>query len=277
MKYLCFRFDVDTHKCIRDGVPNLLKLAGYHNIKFTFFINVGRAVDRLQFLKKRINNSQKTDIKCLSSFTKLGLKDYLIISLFNPLIGTSFTEKIKLISKYRHEIGLHGGTNHETWFNNSKFWSTEKIKKELLWAKNMLNNITPEERLTGFASPGWNGSGKINGILNKLGFLYAADTHTDKPFEKIVKSKSLNEIPTNISGEPGGVGYLEHCRALKMSDSQILLDFKEKLDARKKLAVVYDHPYYAGTKEIALLGKMIKLAKKMSISIIMMREMLNRL
>lgn len=277
MKYLCFRFDVDTHKCIRDGVPNLLKLAKQLDVKFTFFINVGQAVDWFQFLKNTTDKSSRSNIKCLSAITKLGLKDYLIISLFNPIIGINFAEKIKSISQQKHEIGLHGGKNHQTWFNNAKSWSTAKITEEIFWARNTLNNINPREQLIGFASPGWNGSDKINGILHKLGFLYVSDTHTDKPFEKIVRSKGLSKIPTNIAGEPGGVGYLEYCRALKMSDSQILLDFKEKLDTRKKLAVVYDHPYYTGTKEIILLKKMIRLAKDMRISIITMKESLYKL
>lgn len=276
MKYLCFRFDVDTHKCIRDGVPNLLTLAKDQHVKFTFFINVGKAIDRWHLLKSSFKKNQKKNIKSLSPITKLGLKDYLIISLLNPFIGMKYANDIKMISKHGHEIGLHGGMNHQTWFNDAKSWSAEKIKKELLWAMNILNHIN-KKPVIGFTSPGWNGSYKINSVLKQLGFLYVSDIHSSKPIEKIIETKGLTKIPTNIAGEPGGVGYLEHCRALKMTDSQILADFKDKLDRRKKLAVIYDHPYYAGVKELILLKKMIELAKNMSVSIIMMKEILNKL
>lgn len=275
MKYLSFRFDVDTHKCLRDGVPNLLKLAKQHGVKFTFFINVGQAVNRLDFFKGKLRGTQKKGITSLSPITKLGIKDYLIISLFNPYIGSSYPEKVKMIAKYGHEIGLHGGTNHQTWLENAKKWQPERIEKELLFGIKFLKNLNNKD-VIGFASPGWNGSAKINRILKKLGFLYVADTHTDKIYEKITVTKNLKEIPTNITGEPGGVGYLEHCRAKKMDDEQILGDFKKKLVERKKLAVLYDHPYFAGTKEIALLGRMIKLAKEMSFNIIMLKDIINK-
>ena len=254
MKHLCFRFDIDTHKCIRDGVPNLLKLAKYHKLKFTFFINVGQAVDRLHFFQSKIKHSGQK-IKTLSPLAKLGLKEYLYLCLLNPFIG-KYTREIRMIYQSGHEVGLHGGKNHQAWFNNAKSWSKDRIKNEILWALNILNKID-KKPIKGFASPGWNGSSRINSVLRELGFLYVSDKHFNKPYEKITQTEGLKEIPTNISGEPGGVGYLEHCRALKMNDSQILEDFKDKLIARKKLTVVYDHPYFAGVKELALLGKMI--------------------
>lgn len=37
MNRLVFRFDVDTHKCIRDGVPNLLEISDEMDVPFTFF------------------------------------------------------------------------------------------------------------------------------------------------------------------------------------------------------------------------------------------------
>ena len=44
-KLVC-RFDIDTHKCIRDGVPNLLEISEERNVRFTFFLNAGRAISR---------------------------------------------------------------------------------------------------------------------------------------------------------------------------------------------------------------------------------------
>ena len=275
MKYLCFRFDVDTHKCLRDGVPNLLQLAQYHKVKFTFFLNVGQAVDRLHFIQNTLKKKQETDVKSLSPLTKLGIKDYVFLSFINPLIGEGCAENIKKISKSGHEIGLHGGRNHQSWSMDAQNWPSRKIEHELKWGIGVLMKIDNKKPI-GFASPGWNGSVKINRILHKLGFRYVSDVHSDQALEKITFSEGIIQIPTNIAGEPGGVGYLEYCRAIRMNDSQILEDFKKKLTERKRLAVIYDHPFYSGVRELNLLGEMIKLAKDMNIRIVTMEEILNK-
>ena len=52
MKYIAFRFDIDTHKCIQVGVPNLIRLATELDTPFTFFINMGRGTSRRNVIKK---------------------------------------------------------------------------------------------------------------------------------------------------------------------------------------------------------------------------------
>lgn len=273
MKYFCFRFDVDTHKCLKEGVPNLLKLGKKLHIKFTFFINFGQALDHREFIKERILNlKQSSPANSLSAFAKLGLWDSLVLTLFNPYIGKNNLSIIQNILKSNHEIGLHGGKNHETWLRNAKKWPKKTIKKEIVWGHNILKSIFSGKSVCGFASPGFNGSSKINKILHELGFSYVADIHSGKPVERISIVNKLKQIPTNITGEPGGVGYIEYCRALGMTDLEILEDFEKKLQKRKRLAVVYDHPYYAGTKELNLVEQMIKLVKKLGYKIVTMEE-----
>lgn len=45
MSTIAFRFDVDTHKCIRDGVEHLLALSSKYEAPFTFFLNTGCSID----------------------------------------------------------------------------------------------------------------------------------------------------------------------------------------------------------------------------------------
>lgn len=55
-KRFVFRFDIDTHKCIRDGVPNLLAIFKEYNVPCTFFLNTGKSVsfwDSLGYLLKK--------------------------------------------------------------------------------------------------------------------------------------------------------------------------------------------------------------------------------
>lgn len=273
MKYFCFRFDVDTHKCLRDGVPNLIKLANELNVKFTFFVNFGKTFDHFSFIKSRLKSSKKNvHSNSLPAHVKLGLKDTLQVLLLNPTIGKHNPEILKEIVKSGHELGLHGGSNHEDWLKNASRWSSKKTEAEILWGYNQLRKYIRANTIYGFASPGFTTSNKVNRILSDLGFAYVADIHSDNPIEKIVKKNNLKLIPTNILGEPHGVGYIEHCRVLGMEDLQILSDFKNKLLKRKKLAIVYDHPYYAGVEELNLIREMINIVKKMNFKIVTMRE-----
>jgi peptidoglycan/xylan/chitin deacetylase (PgdA/CDA1 family) len=271
MKYFCLRFDVETHKCLRDGVPKLLDLAKKFDVKFTFFVNFGQAVNRIAFLNSRLKQTNLNE-KTLSAWKKLGWRDYLYISLFNPIIGDKELESIKALQKSGHEIGLHGGKNHESWFRFSKIWTSKRIKEEISWSMNQLQRTGGKDFCQGFASPGWSGSEKIYKILPEFGFTYTADIHTNEVFEKVQKIHGIKNVPTNITGEPGGVGYIEHCRACHMSNSEIMNDFRSKLIRRKRLAVTYDHPYYAGIYEIELLENMLSLVKKMGYKIVTMKE-----
>lgn len=278
MKYFCFRFDVDTHKCLQEGVPPLLSLARDLNVKFTFFVNFGQAVNRASFLGTMIKKTRRiVKTKSLSALTKLGVKDYVFISLFNPFIGEGDPSILKNTIKDGHELGLHGGKNHETWSRYAHRWTVEEIRNELIWGREQIKRISDREPISGFASPSWNGSEKINNILREFNFTYVADIHSDQPIETVLMRKGLKYIPTNIAGEPEGVGYIEYCRASRMCDAEILSDFQNKLKVRKKLATVYDHPYYVGIKELNLVKSMIQMAKAMDYKIVTMREIAKNL
>lgn len=54
MKRLVFRFDIDTHKCIRDGVPKLLDIAKEYNLGFSFFLNTGKSISFKESLKEML-------------------------------------------------------------------------------------------------------------------------------------------------------------------------------------------------------------------------------
>ena len=116
----------------------------------------------------------------------------------------------------------------------------------------------------------------MHSILESLGFKYVADLHGDV-FDEIKKARSVSnlfQVPTNILGEPGGVGYIENLRARGMGDKFILKDFESKLKKRK-IAVVYEHPSYAGIKELPMVEKMIRSAQSMGFRITTLRDIVN--
>jgi hypothetical protein len=55
-----------------------------------------------------------------------------------------------------------------------------------------------------------------------------------------------------------------------MNDSSILKNFSKRLDG-KTLAVIYDHPYYAGIKELPILKAMIKIVQARGFQIVTLK------
>ncbi len=279
MKYFCFRFDVDTPKCIKKGVPNLISLSKKLDVPFTFFINMGRGTSRWSFIKKIIPFSSKsiphTTFK-LSNLKKLGLWDYFIMALFNPQVGNSHPHIIKSLKKAGHEVGLHGGSNHGEWQNESHSWGNQKFFKEIIPALNSLTKFLGERPL-GFSSPGWCGSNDLNTILESLDFYYVADAYGGN-LQNITCAKNtsnLLQVPTNILGEPGGIAYLESLRARNMNDNEILKDFSSKLDERF-FAVLYDHPYYAGIQELPMMEMMVDLVRSKGFQIVTLKTLVEK-
>ena len=135
--------------------------------------------------------------------------------------------------------------------------------------------------VSSFSSPGWQGSAALHNVLLELGFDLVADQHGHALdcITRIAKNGGLLSVPTNMTGEPGGVGYIEHLRALGMDDDAAVEKFKKDLTAKNKFAVAYDHPYFAGRSELNLVEKMVLTARDCGYSVVTMNEiatLLNR-
>lgn len=279
-KLICFRFDVDTPLCIGSGVPALVALAKEHRVKFTFFFNMGHSVsrwDQIRDLLSRRNKNAGIQIRKLSSLEKLGLRRYLEIATFNSKVGCSNPECIVQAFREGHEIGLHGGKNHGLWQRHAQAWTSDRLYDEIRWGKTQLERILGEN-VASFSSPGWNGSALLNEILAELGFKYAADIHSSKTqtIGHCGNGKVILTVPTNLVGEPGGVGYLEWLSAQGLGFNDSLRQFEKNLESFQKLAVLYDHPCYAGTKAIELVGSIVDLAKKKGFEVVTIHEAVDR-
>lgn len=116
-KRLAFRFDIDTHKCIRDGVPALLDLARQEEVSYTFFLNCGRSISVLHSLStvvRRPNCVNEEEVQMMSAIQKLGKRDYIIAATVNPIIS-NYRGVVREIVQSGSELGLHGGRNHARW------------------------------------------------------------------------------------------------------------------------------------------------------------------
>ena len=279
MKYFCFRFDVDTPKCIKKGVPNLISFSKKLDVPFTFFINMGRGTSRWSYIKKTLpfgNKSIAHTTPKLSNLKKLGLWNYFLMALMNPKVGNSHPNIIKSLKKAGHEVGLHGGSNHGEWQNESHTWEKQKIFQEISPALDSLARFLGERPL-GFSSPGWRGSNDLNAILESLDFQYVADAHGEnlKNITYAQNTRNLLQVPTNILGD-GGIAYLENLRARKMDDDAILKDFSSKLD-KQFFAVLYGHPYYAGIKELPMMEMMVNLVRSKGFQIVTLKTLVEKI
>ncbi|MFT3982364.1 MAG: polysaccharide deacetylase family protein [Lachnospiraceae bacterium] len=243
MSKIVFRFDIDTHKCIRNGVPNLLNISKKYNVDFTFFLNTGRAIDICDSLKQ--NKSKKDAEDCmLSAKEKFGLLDYIECAIFNPDI-LNYKESVKRLLESSCEVGLHGGSNHALWHRNAKKWSKEKLAKEILQAISKIKKIDSSYNLSGFASPGWNRPSLLPDLLQEYNFLYYGDWYSYGEKNIINKDTNPTLVGVNLLSKNGGIAYFENCIALGMNSEEILLDFIKFVETHP-ITIIYDHPYFAG-------------------------------
>jgi peptidoglycan/xylan/chitin deacetylase (PgdA/CDA1 family) len=260
-KQIIFRFDVDTHVCLKDGVPNLINLAARYNIKFTFFVNTGRSIHHGLQLKRRLGIGKESDFhetSLLSARRKLGNKGFIEALLINPRLAKHWSENINAIIESGHELGLHGGRNHDQWHREHYKCTSVEIENDIKWGLQQLNQATRKDyKVIGFSSPGWASSSELPKVLAKI-----------KKIEKIYS------LPTNMIAEPGGVSLLDHWVSLGFGKSEIIKKFEDLLRQRERLAVFYEHPYFAGREGLPLLDAAIQKALDLGYNFLTFRDLL---
>jgi len=262
MKKLVLRFDIDTYRCINQGVPNLLDLARQEQVKFTFFCNMGRAVSRVALLKKliRSDRSRQTEDSApkLATAAKLGYPEIIRTLLLNPKVGCSRPDLVRRIREEGHDLGLHGGRNHGAWQHGFRNWQPGRIRGEVSAGCAMFQAVvgTPP---TLFSSPGWQGSDELNSILAEMGFKASADRHGTSE-NTVEQLNGFRTLPTNMVGEPGGVAYFETLAAEGSTRQEIVATVRNTLKDGRIRYVLYDHPCYAGIRALENVRAVVKCA-----------------
>ena len=287
-----FRFDVDTHRCVREGMPALSRLGRRLDAPFTFFVNMGRAVSRPATLSALLGGGRSSateasgaePVKVAAKHParrKLGTVGWLQAAILNPRVGAGSPAVLRGALADGHEVGLHGGRNHAVWQTEAAGWSPARAAAEIDAVLPDLERIlgsTP----AGFASPGWVTPPGLEAILAARGFRYLADEHGAPPAGSSrgardgadalpgepVSGAPLPSVRTALTGEPGGVAYLEHLDAAGLSHREALARFASDLDAAGDVAVVYDHPYWAGVRALRLVEEMVGIAREAGFDVV---------
>lgn len=257
MAKVAIRFDIDSHKCIRDGVPLLLKLSSTYDVPFTFYLNAGRAVSILDTIKTRLSGHTNDDsIKMLSAREKLGTMDFLYAAIINPKM-TRYKENIKAIWNSNCELGIHGGMNHSHWYVGANQWSEDRIRNDVVKAIDEIRKIIPEYELQGFAAPGFVTSERVEKVLKELGFSYSTNWNKNGAGDICKVMQDFSTVGVNLCGEPGGVAYWEHAVAAGWSDAK-MIDEVLQFACENDEVLLFDHPYFVALQKISLLEETIK-------------------
>ncbi len=192
------RIDVDTLRGTCIGVPNLLKLLDYHNIKASFFFsvgpdNMGRHLWRLlrpTFLMKMLRTKA----------TSLYGLDILFKGLFwpGPDIGKRCNKPVKDANRAGHEIGLHAWDHHQ-WQAHMEKMSEPDILSLIHKGYNCLARII-ERKPDSFAAPAWRITSDAILALDKLPFKYTSDCRGHSIFQPMVAGRLLGhlQVPTTL-------------------------------------------------------------------------------
>lgn len=263
-RYFCLRFDVDTDVCLRTGMPNLLQLGRQTESRFTFFVTSGRAIARRLALARPFNagvgDRHAIPKARLGAQDKLGRLELLRLLATNPRLLPRRGAIVRAALTDGHEIGLHGGRNHGLWQHRAHTWPTARLARELDHGTAALRAVTGE-RPRAFASPGWNSPPALPEVLAERGFDLLADEHGHPGDPYRLGDSDLIAVPTWLAGEPGGVGYLEWHRARETPTETILAEFRHCLDSGPALVCLYDHPFFAGIRELDLLERLLEVAR----------------
>ena len=238
MKTFSFRFDIDSLADIEIGVPKLIEIGRRLDVRFTFFINMGKSFNWGMVLKKRKTGSRACSGHHLSTVKRLGLWRTVRTVALNPNIGLSHKKTLFKLLDRGHELALHGGMDHPLWQWGLDELSMDEINRILKPAYNSFESLFGKPK--GFASPGFKSNISVLKLLDEYAFKYASDMKGETPF--VPEGFNHMQIPVNVIG-PYMLPLVEYLRESGVDDAAIINRCIEKLH-KKDIAVMYGHPAY---------------------------------
>jgi peptidoglycan/xylan/chitin deacetylase (PgdA/CDA1 family) len=255
-RWFSFRWDVDHHACVTDGLPRILRVCREIGVPNTFFVNMGRSTDLSEWLRGfRKSKAKLTDMSSVSLVKKAGWPRFLKETMLARPVGLSFPREIEALQKAGHELGLHGGMNHVTW--SRRFAEIPEIEIEA----DVQESHDHFRRLfgipAGFTSPGFRSDDRMMRIVDRLGFAYDGDKIGGPPHRRMGDGESYPHwtIPVTICG-PDTVPFLEFHGA-RRTDEDAVFQALDPLLAAGSPVVMYGHPCYEGVRD-DLLRKVFK-------------------
>jgi len=247
-----FRWDVDHHVCVTDGLPKILALCADLGVVNTFFVNMGKSTDVGEWLRGFGKSKAKfTDMSSVSLIQKAGWPRFVKESLLARPVGLSFPREIEALQKAGHELGLHGGMNHVTWSRRFPEIPENVIEADVRESYGHFKGLFGIP--AGFTSPGFRSDERMLRIVDRLGFAYEGDKIGGLPERRSGSAGPYLHwtIPVTICG-PGTVPFLEYHGARGTDEPTVLRELDAQLDThleRGQPVVLYGHPCYEGVRD----------------------------
>lgn len=249
-KTLAFRFDVDSVRCIEEGIPRLMEVGERRSVRFSFYVNMGRSFNWSHnfrhFVSKRRGGRGAARAPALPTYRKLGVGGVLKTMFLNPILGERYRDTFDRLHAAGHELGLHGGTDHVVWQRSLDALSPEEVDSLLRPAYDVF--VSRYGAPAGFASPGFVHNDTVLRLLDRYGFTYGSDQPGDLPFHP--RSDDVEhahfQVPVNVVG-PSNVPIVEYMLAMGHDDEEIVAACVEGIAARD-FALLYGHPYVEGVR-----------------------------
>lgn len=290
---LALRFDVDSIRCIEEGIPRLRRLADEHQVRFTFFVNMGRSFNWLRTARhvlrglvpgepdagggstgvddgdedRGIRDETGDTPLSLPTTRKLGWSAVLRTVVRNPMLGDVYRPTFDALHADGHELGLHGGTDHAIWQRGLDDLDADELEQLFRPAYETFESRYGKP--LGFASPGFRYNREVLTLLDREGFRYASDMSGETPFRPPLEPAESDgrsedpsrpplhdhyQVPVNVLGE-GNVPLIEQGLARGVSEVDIVSEIVGRI-TRRPFALMYGHPYVEGIRA-DLLGRVL--------------------
>lgn len=252
MNTLAFRFDVDSVRCCRVGIPRLMDAADRLGVRFTFFLNLGRTFNWRHTLRhvarkqtRRVAPTASGPVS-MPTLAKLGAVGVLETMLLNPWLGKRFRTVFGRLFDAGHELGLHGGTDHALWQRALDELSDRQLDALLRPAYESFERDYGKPQ--GLASSGFRFDDRVLSLTDSYGFAYGSDMPGEKPFRPSVGGRELDhyQVPVNVVGD-GTVPLVEQMLALGRADGEIVRSAADAI-RKRDFALMYGHPFVEGVR-----------------------------
>jgi peptidoglycan/xylan/chitin deacetylase (PgdA/CDA1 family) len=267
-KRFALRFDIDSIACVKNGLPGLIRLADRYSIPMTFFVTMGRPIQRMNALSRLFSRGGPR--LSLSPIERLGMKEAFETFLLNRRIGVSCADVLSRLLEKKHELGLHGGRNHAWWQRHARTAPIEAIREDLDWGYKTFVSLFGKP--AGYAAPGFAWSEATLECIDEKGFLYASDMDGEMPFHPSAGGKSSAhwQVPVTVSG-PSHIPFIEWAGLQKQGENDFLAELDLQL-SRGAPAVLYGHPCWDGTHGLSYLTTAVEYVLDKGYTFVRMKE-----
>ena len=245
-KIFAWRWDIDHLFDLERGVPSILDVARKHKIRCSFYINLGRSVDLVEWLYRspRKTFAKATSATSINILKKIGAGEILKALFWQRQVGRARPDILKRILAEGHELGVHGIFNHLEWSRRLGELSLEYLDDQMDQTLDFFEKEL-HFRPIGFTAPGFRYTRDSLLAIDRH-FSYSGELFTEEPVAVEIAGKRLAhmQIPVTVCG-PDTIPLIEYLAATGKTSAQIAEHVKHEIDARS-FAVPYGHPGYEG-------------------------------